>query len=204
MRRWVQFEQRCVAAQQSGQLRIDLRNLPGLPSVTLMPGTVNNSSNVLRRRVALCIALALAACAPAQPAGSLRAQKHENRHEIEQIEDAWRSAVLKANVPAMDSLLADDYMAITASGTLETKEKTLANLRAGLMRFNSIDFSERKLRFYGTTALVTSRAEVSGMTANRDITGSYRYTHVYARDAQGKWKIVSFEASRIRDPNEKK
>lgn len=169
-----------------------------------MPGTVSNPSKVLRRRVALVVSVALAACAPAQPAGSLRAQKHENRHEIEKIEDAWRNAVLKSNISAMDSLLADDYMAITASGTLETKEKTLANLRAGLIHFSSIDFSERKLRFYGTTALVTSRAEVTGVTANRDISGSYRYTHVYARDAQGKWKIVSFEASRIRDPDEKR
>ncbi len=169
-----------------------------------MPGTVSNASKRLSRRVALTVALGLAACAPAQPAGSLRAQKHENRHEIEQIEDAWRTAVLKANTSAMEALLADDYMAITAAGTLETKEKALANLRAGLTHFTSIDFSERKLRFYGTTALVTSRAEVNGVAANRDISGAYRYTHVYARDGQGKWKIVSFEASRIRDGDERR
>lgn len=149
-------------------------------------------------------ALAVSACAPALLAGAPRAQKHENRHEIERIEEAWRNAVLKGNVSVMDGLLADDYMAITASGTLETKEKALANVRAGVMHFTSIELSERKLRFYGTTALVTSRAEVTGTSANRDFSGSYRYTHVYARDAQGKWRIVSFEASRIRDPDEHK
>jgi len=137
-------------------------------------------------------------------AGQPRGQKHENRHEIERIEEAWRSAVLKADIPAMEALLTDDYMAITASGTLETREKTLANVRTGVNHFTSIDLSERKLRFYGTTVLVTSRAEVRGTSGSRDISGSYRYTHVYARDAQGKWKIVSFEASRIRDPDEHK
>jgi len=60
------------------------------------------------------------------------------------------------------------------------------------------------VRFYGTTALVTSRAEVSGSTADGDISGSYRYTRVYVRDEQGVWKIVSFEASRIRDPDDHK
>jgi ketosteroid isomerase-like protein len=169
-----------------------------------MPGIVHNLSKLMGRKMALVLVLAVSACAPALHAGEPRAQKHENRHEIERIEEAWRNAVLKANVAAMDTLLADDFMAITATGTLETKEKALANLRAGTVHFTSIDLSERKLRFYGTTALVTSRAEVSGTVANRDISGSYRYTHVYARDAQGTWKIVSFEASRIRDPDEHK
>ena len=154
--------------------------------------------------MALSVALVLAACAPAQAAGYLWVQKHENRHDIEQIEDAWRVAILKGDVAAMNSLLSDDYMAITAFGTLETKEKTLANLRAGLAHFTAIEFSERKLRFYGATALLTARAEVKGMAASRDISGSYRYTHVYVRDAQGKWKIVSFEANRIRSADEHK
>ena len=68
----------------------------------------------------------------------------------------------------------------------------------------SIEFSDRKVRFYGQTALVTSRAEVSGNNADADFSGSYRYTRVYVRDEQGKWKIVSFEASRIRDSGEHK
>jgi ketosteroid isomerase-like protein len=186
------------------EFRIDRRNLPGLLSDTLMPGSIVNPAGILSRRMALAVALALAACAPALQAETQRAQRHEKRHEIEQIEDAWRDAILKSNVSAMEALLGDDYIAITASGTLETKEKALANLRAGLVHFNSIAFSERKLRFYGTTALVTSRAEVRGMISNRDISGSYRYTRVYARDGQGKWKIVSFEASRIRDGDEKR
>jgi ketosteroid isomerase-like protein len=45
---------------------------------------------------------------------------------------------------------------------------------------------------------------VSGSTADGDISGSYRYTRVYVRDEQGVWKIVSFEASRIRDPDDHK
>jgi ketosteroid isomerase-like protein len=189
---------------RAGQMRIDRRDLAGLPSDTLMPGIVNTPSKLTSCKMALVFMLALLALAPALQAGQARAQKHENRHEIERIEEAWRNAVLKADVPAMDALLADDYMAITASGTLETKEKALANLRGGGLHIASIDLSERKLRFYGTTVLVTSRAEISGATGTRDISGSYRYTHVYARDAQGKWKIVSFEANRIRDPDEHK
>jgi ketosteroid isomerase-like protein len=90
-------------------------------------------------------------------------------------------------------------MAITANGTLQSKEQALAIVRGGAVRFTSIEFSDRKVRFYGATALVTSRAEISGSTAQTDISGSYRYTHVWVRDDHGAWKIVSFEASRIRE-----
>lgn len=138
----------------------------------------------------------------AQQQGMPRAEKHESKHEIDQLEEDWREAALKSNTAAMDGLLADDYMAITASGTLQTKDQTLNNLRAGLTRFTALDLYERKVRFYGTTAVVTSIAKVNGATPEGDLSGSYRYTRVYVRDPQGKWKIVSFEASRIREPVE--
>jgi ketosteroid isomerase-like protein len=103
-------------------------------------------------------------------AGLPGTQKHERRHEIDQLEDTWRNAVLSGNTAAMDSLLADDYMAITASGTLQTKEQAL----------------------------------VQGTNAEGDFTGSFRYTRVYVRDVRGEWKIVSFEASRIRGSGERR
>jgi ketosteroid isomerase-like protein len=146
--------------------------------------------------------LVLCVCATPLHPGIPRAQKHENRHEIDQIEDAWRKAALSGNFEALGTLLADDYMSITDSGTLQTKEQAMASLRSGRIHFTALDLSDRRVRFYGTTALVTSLAEVKGTTPDGPFSGSYRYTRVYARDASGAWKIVSFEVSRIRDPDQ--
>jgi ketosteroid isomerase-like protein len=158
---------------------------------------------------ALAFLLLLGAYTPAllaapQHGGMPKGQKHESRHEIDQMEEAWRSAVLKGDTASMDSLLADDFMAISANGTLQTKEETLAKLSSGRRHYTSLELSDRKVRFYGTTALVTSLAHVNGSSADGEISGSYRYTRVYVRNAQGKWKIVSFEASRTREPGERK
>jgi ketosteroid isomerase-like protein len=170
-----------------------------------------NSSNLIRRRrfhslaiVSLFGALALALCAAPFCAGLPKSAKQESRHEIDQLEDAWQNAMLKADIAALDSLLADDYMAITPNGTLQSKEQTLANMRSGATYFTSLQTSDRKVRFYGSTALVTSRSDVTGTTPGGDASGSYRYTRVYVKDDQGEWKIVSFEASKIREPAEKK
>jgi ketosteroid isomerase-like protein len=147
--------------------------------------------------VALLILLALGSAVRlnAMP----HAERHESRHEIDRLEDQWRNALLTSNIPAMDALLADDYMAITSNGTLQSKDETLANMKAGKMHFKSLDLVDRKVRFYGSTALVTSRAEVSGTGPDGEIAGSFRYTRVYVKDTAGNWHIVSFEASRIRN-----
>jgi ketosteroid isomerase-like protein len=134
-----------------------------------------------------------------------RGQKHESRHEIERLEEAWRNALLQGNATALEPLLADDFMAITPSGTLQTKDQMLANVRAGKVHLTALDFSDRKFRFYGSTALVTVLAAISGANSEGNpIDGNYRYTHVYTRDAKGKWRIVNFEASRVRESGERK
>jgi ketosteroid isomerase-like protein len=147
---------------------------------------------------------ALAACAQKSHNGMPRAQKHEGHREIDQLENVWRDAVLQRNAAAMDLLLAADYIAITPNGTMQTREETLANLRAGAVHLKSLEMTDRRVRFYGKTALVTCKTEVDGTTPGGEISGSYRYTHVYVRDAQGKWKIVSFEANRIGEPGDRK
>lgn len=144
-------------------------------------------------------ALVLALCTNILYAGQQKTKKRDNRHEIEQLEEAWRNAALRSDTNAMSTLLAEDYIAITASGTLQTKAEALASLRSGRVHFTALDVSDRKLRFYGKTALVTSKANVKASNGSSDLTGSFRYTRVYVLNPQGQWKVVSFEASRIRE-----
>jgi ketosteroid isomerase-like protein len=164
---------------------------------------VKNSIRSCKATLLILLSLASGVAQTPKP-GMPRAERHESKHEIDQLEQNWRDAIMHRNVQAMDALLSDDYIAITANGMLQSKEQTLANLKTGALRFDAIEFSDRKVRFYGETALVTSKAEVKGNRPDGEISGSYRYTRVYVRDPKGGWKIVSFEASRIRDPGDRK
>jgi len=158
---------------------------------------VNMSRWMALRRVFVFVLMV--ACLGPLLAAMPKPLKHEKRHEIYQLEETWRNAILTGDATAMDGLLADDYVAITSHGTLQTREQVLANLRARRTHITSLEVSDRKVRFYGTTAVVTSLATTQGTNAEGDVTGSFRYTRVYVRDAHGEWKIVSFEASRIRE-----
>jgi ketosteroid isomerase-like protein len=130
---------------------------------------------------------------------------HANRElhkEIEALEMQWRQAQLNNDVSVMDRLLADDYIGISSSGTIETKTEALALRRAGTLHITSLDLNDVKVRVYGDTAVVTSSADLKGTNGARDISGEYRYTRVYNR-RYGQWKIVSFEASRVHDLSER-
>jgi ketosteroid isomerase-like protein len=181
----------------------DLRPICGIPWTRMLGyATTPHSPNCsfrLSSGLAMATALALVVCVlPVR--GMPLAQKHETRHEIDQLEDEWRNAILTSNTKEMDSLLSDDYMAITPSGTLQTKEEALDSLRTGRVHFTTLDITDRKVRFYGTTAVVTSLAQIHATTTEGQVSGTYRYTRVYARDPEGNWRIVSFEASRVREP----
>ena len=139
----------------------------------------------------------LALASQPHPPGVKRAERHEYRNEIFKLEDDWRNAVMQRNVQAMETLLSDDYIGISSTGMIQSKQQTIENLRSGALHFNTLVVSDRKVRFYGKTAVVTSKAEVKGSAADGDISGNFRYTRVYVSDEHGKWKIVSFEASRI-------
>jgi ketosteroid isomerase-like protein len=127
--------------------------------------------------------------------------KHEARavhKEIESLEIKWRQAQVDNDIPTIDHLLADDYVGISANGTIETKSQAIAQRKAGTVRITQLDLDDLKVRLYGDTAVVTSKAELQGVNGQSDISGKYRYTRVYNRRL-GQWKIVSFEASRIHD-----
>lgn len=117
---------------------------------------------------------------------------------IEQLEAQLRQAELDGNTTVIANMLSDDYLGIYADGTLATKGETIASFKSGATHFTQIDTSDRKIRVFGTTVVVVSRAQVAGTNDGEDISGVYRYTRVYHR-INRVWKIVSFEASTLHE-----
>ena len=126
--------------------------------------------------------------------------KHEYQREVEQLEDKWRHAQLAGDADAMEALLDDEYIGITANGLVTTKTQQLERVRAKRAQLSRLEFSDVKVKILGQTAVVTCLAEVEGTNDGVPIHGMYRYTRVYARLANGSWKIMNFEATRIAPP----
>ena len=123
--------------------------------------------------------------------------KHLEREQVEALEMLWRQAQLANDVPAMDKLLSDDYLGITAGGEVVTKNQQLDHMRRRLWIFNKLEISDLKIKLIGQIAIVTSLAHIEGTLDGNALDGSYRYTRVYQRLPSGVWKITNFEATHI-------
>lgn len=141
--------------------------------------------------------LLLLLCIPSARAASLPHPHRQPRrivHIIEKLEQMWQQAELTANTAVLDTMLSDDYLGIYGDGTLATKAETIDSFKNGSTRFSQIHTWDRKIRVFGSTAVVVSKAQVVGTHDGESLNGLYRYTRVYHRH-NGVWKIVSFEAS---------
>jgi ketosteroid isomerase-like protein len=121
--------------------------------------------------------------------------KRTERAQIVAIEQQCRQATLDDDAPAMDKLLSEDYLGITASGEVLTKTQQLDRMRERKLVVSSLQTSEVKIKLVGNIAIVTSLARVEGSDNGEPLHGAFRYTRVYQRMAGGVWKITSFEVT---------
>ena len=124
-------------------------------------------------------------------------RKEEYKQQVEQLEEAWRTAQLNDDVAAMDKLLSDDYVGITMTGQVVTKMQQLDRMRNRQLVLSKIVLDDVKVKLIGTTAIVTSLADVDGTSEGQPMHGTYRYTRIYSRLPSGTWKITNFEATRV-------
>jgi len=189
-----------AAESRDRDVRTPKARLPGL-FLTRRKRAEYDPVTHMRKSVQTQVVLMAAIClvmAQSAWAGLPHRDTHAIHKEIEALEQRWRDAIVSNNVAEMDHLLADDYIGISANGTVETKAQALALRKAGTVKITQLDLNDLKVRVYGDTAVVTSKADLAGTNGQSDISGNYRYTRVYNRRL-GQWKIVSFEASRIHD-----
>ena len=78
--------------------------------------------------------------APAQGAHPRRNDQY--KHQVEQLEEVWRTAELNADVAAMDKLLSDDYVGITMTGQVVTKMQQLDRMRRRTTVLSKIDLKD--------------------------------------------------------------
>jgi ketosteroid isomerase-like protein len=149
----------------------------------------------------LALVAATAFTLPAQGDGPHPRRHDEYKHQVEKLEEVWRTAQLSADVDAMNKLLSDDYVGITMSGQVVTKMQQLDRMRNRTLVLTKIELDDVKVKLIGTTAIVTSRAAVEGTSDGSPMHGNYRYTRVYSRLPSGLWQITNFEATRVGAPS---
>ena len=118
--------------------------------------------------------------------------------EIIDLEARIRAAQLRGDVPALDALLADNLLFTGPDGTVGTKAQDLAAHESGAVRFRKHVPMELRVRRIGPAVAVTAlAAQLSVEVAGTLVSGEYRYTRVWAREASRDWQVVGGHVSAV-------
>lgn len=121
------------------------------------------------------------------------------RAEVLQTENARVQATLRADLPALEPMLADDLTYCHASGVVDSKSQLLAKIKSGELKYEMFQHRDPAVRVYGDTAVIT------GVTALRlgapaqggaPMEAVMRFTAVYVRQS-GRWQQVAWQTTRL-------
>jgi len=116
--------------------------------------------------------------------------------EIVALEAELRRAQLDADVATLDRLIADELLFTGPDGRLGSKAEDLAAHGSGMVRFREHEPEELRVRAVGNAVRVVAlRTRLTVEVDGRPVSGTYRYTRVWARDEGGPWRIVAGHVS---------
>lgn len=118
--------------------------------------------------------------------------------EIVALEEELRSAQLAADVNALDRLISERLLFTGPDGHLGTKAADLDAHDSGVVRFRSHEPEELHIRRVGADVAVTALRTRLVVEVNGNVlSGTYRYTRVWAREEGEPWRVVGGHVSEV-------
>ena len=130
--------------------------------------------------------LLLGACAHLQGSGET----------LEQIERRRFAAMVAQDVAALEPMLAEELRYVHSNGQLENKPQFLETVRAGRIRYVSIEVREIEVRLYDDVGLASGLILVGGRLSGQALQLELRYTDAYVR-RDGRWQLVAWQTTRV-------
>ena len=118
---------------------------------------------------------------------------------VKKLMDDAAAALAKNDADAMDKIYNDNYMLVNIDGSVQTKAERLAALRSGAAKYTAFSYSEPNIRVKpdGTSAIVIAKLTMKGTMNGKPTDGDYRVTQVYGKVADGSWKQITAQATKI-------
>jgi ketosteroid isomerase-like protein len=122
--------------------------------------------------------------------------------ELIDLENHWGEVTVKSDVPALERLYSDEYLAIDPAGAIFTKAQDIANVKSGNFKLATFKLDDVKVKIHGEMGVVTGRNTIKATYMGKDISGAYRFTDVFVKRA-GRWQVLSTQGTAIAPPTAK-
>jgi ketosteroid isomerase-like protein len=116
--------------------------------------------------------------------------------EIRAAEKLWNESRVRADVAALDGLLADEWTVTHGDGTIDTKKQYLDDLRTGVRKFfGDVKQDDFTVRVNGDTAVAAGVSDSKVEYKGKPSGGALRFTRVYQK-RDGRWQMIVSHATR--------
>ena len=144
-------------------------------------------------RVSLVLIAALVQLTHAQASASKTAKVED---EILAVEKQRVDALTHSDFAALDRILSDDLLYTHSSGVTETKAEYLGQLKAGTLKYVSVEHRETRVRLFGSTALITGKTRIKAVARGQELNNDLTFLIVYVKQKSA-WRMVSWQSTRI-------
>jgi ketosteroid isomerase-like protein len=116
--------------------------------------------------------------------------------DVRRAEAERFAAMVKADVTALDKLLAPDLTYTHGDARVIDKTAFIADFKSGAFQYVSIEPNDMKVRVFGDTAIVTGGAAMRIIQNGTPASIKIRYTDVHVKHG-GVWQMAAWEATRV-------
>ncbi len=118
----------------------------------------------------------------------------DDEKAVAALDTEYQAAVKNNDVPTMDRILADDFVLVTGLGKTHSKRDLLEEARSKGMQYERQEDSQRKVRVWGVTAVVTALLWAKGTEDGKPFDYKLWFSDVYLKTEKG-WRYVFAQAS---------
>ena len=125
--------------------------------------------------------------------------KSDTEHQITLAEERLRLAMLASDFRALDELISSDLIFTNHLGQVFGKQDDLELHRSGVLKFHTLEPSERQVKADGQLAVVSVRMRLSGAYGGSPFAGDLRYTRIWRFSASDTWQIIAGHSSAVQE-----
>ena len=114
--------------------------------------------------------------------------------DILALEEERFGAMIARDFRRLQLLVHDELMYTHSSGVVDGKATWLDSMKSGRVKYKKAQCTERKVRLYGDTALITGRAQIEAEIGGEPKTLKLLFLNAWTKTPQG-WKFVAWQST---------
>ena len=116
---------------------------------------------------------------------------------VEAAERGWATGVTKNDYALLDKVLAANLTYTHSNGAVDTKDSYVGKMKAGTMKYVSVDYDDLKVQMLSKDAAITiCRAKVVTMAEGKPNPMSMSLLHVFKKNGK-QWQLVAHQSARL-------